>query len=63
MTRFVITLQKYPQNLRTPPPPPPNSCFSESPKHIEIQSFEPKKIGPGLRIYENIRVPPGVKWT
>ena len=29
------------------------------PKNIEIQNFEPPENGPSLRMYENIRVPPG----
>ena len=32
--------------------------FLKTPKNIEIQNIEPKKISPSLRTYENIRVPP-----
>ena len=35
-----MTPQKYPQNLQTPK----NIYFSENPKNIEIQNFEPKKM-------------------
>ena len=49
-----MTPKKYPQNVHTPK----NIHFSETPKNIEIQKFDPKKNGPSLRMYENIRVPP-----
>ena len=32
--------------------------FLKTSKNIEIQSFEPPKNDPSLRMYENIRVPP-----
>ena len=35
-----MTPKKYPQNFKTPK----NICFSEIPKNIEIQNFEPKKM-------------------
>ena len=44
-----MTPKKYPQNLHTPK----IYSFSETPKNIEIQDFEPS-----LRMCENIRVPP-----
>ena len=48
--------QKYPQSLHTPK----HIHFSENPKNIEFQNFEPPKNDPSLRtyMYENIRVPP-----
>ena len=49
-----MTPQKYPQNLHTPK----KIYFSENPKHIKIESFEPQKNDPSLRMYEIIRVPP-----
>ena len=49
-----MTPQKYPQNLHTPK----NIHFSDSPKNIEIQNFEPQKNDPSLCLYEIIRVPP-----
>ena len=50
----MITPKKYPHNLHTPK----NIHFSENPKNIEIQNFEPKKKDLSLRMYEKIRVPP-----
>ena len=49
-----MTPKKYPQNLHTPK----NIHFSENPKNIEIQIFEPPKSDPSLRMYETIRAPP-----
>ena len=53
-----MTPQKYPQNLHTPK----KIYFSENPKHIKIESFEPQKNDPSLRMYEIIRVPPPPPW-
>ena len=53
---FVMTQKKYPQNLHTPK----NIRFFWNPKNIEVQNFEPPKNSPSLRMYKNIRVPPGV---
>ena len=44
-----------------PPPPPPPIFLSENPKNIEIQNFEPPKMGQAYyiynaRLYENITV-------
>ena len=44
-----MTPKTYPQNLHTPKIPqkyPKNINFSETPKNIEIQKFEPLKILP-----------------
>ena len=49
-----MTPKTYPQNIHTPT----QIHFTEKPKNIEIQNFEPPKNGPSLRMYENIRVPP-----
>ena len=46
--------KNYPQNLHVQK----NIHFSENPKNIEIQSFEPKENDPSLRMYENISPPP-----
>ena len=52
-----MTPKKHPQDLHTQK----NIHFSETPKNIEIQNFEPpppKKYSLSLRMYENIRVSP-----
>ena len=61
LAQFCDDPKKYPQNLHTPQ----NNNFSENPKNIEIQNFEPPKNSPSLRMCENIRVqspppPPGL---
>ena len=38
--------------------PYPKKYFSENPKNIEIQSFEPQKNDPSVRMYKNIKVRP-----
>ena len=43
----MMTPKKYPQFHHTP------KHFFKTPKNIEIQNFK-QKIGPNLRIYENI---------
>ena len=48
-----MTPKKYPQNLHTQK----NIYFSENPKNIEIQNFEPKN-DLSLRIYEISEYPP-----
>ena len=53
LAQFCNDPQKYPQNLHTPK----NNNFSQNPKNIEIQNFEPKH-SPSLRMCEKIRVPP-----
>ena len=60
---------KYSPNLWRPPPPqypqnlhaPKIFIFLKAPRNIEIQNFEPPKNDSSLRMYENIRVPPGVR--
>ena len=52
-----MTKKKYPQSLHTPK----NILFSENPKNIEIQNFEPPKM---TRAYECMKTseyppPPG----
>ena len=50
--------KKYPENFHTPK----NIYFSESPKNIEIQNFEPKKMDRAyvcMKISEYPPPPPG----
>ena len=46
LAQFCDDPKKYPQNLHAPK----NIHFSENPKNIEIQNFEPQKNGPSLRM-------------
>ena len=59
-----MTQKKYEQNLHTPKK---KFIFLKTPKDIEIQNLTPppppKKNSPSLRMYINIRVPPGVGMT
>ena len=43
-----MTPQKYPQNHHTP-----KKSFSENPKNIAIQNFEPPKNDPSLRMFSD----------
>ena len=50
-----MTPKNYSQNIHTQK----NIYFSENPKNIKIQNFEPQKMdGAYIRMYENTRVPP-----
>ena len=55
IVQFCDDSQKYQQNIHTPKI---FFFFLKPPKNIDIQTFEPPKNCPSLRIYENIRVPP-----
>ena len=50
-----------PKNIHKIFIPQKYSFFWTPPKNIEIQNFEPPKNYLSLRMYENIRVPLGVK--
>ena len=49
-----MTLKKYPQNLHTKK----ILFFLKTPKNIEIQNLEPKKMTRAYVCFENIRVHP-----
>ena len=56
LAQFCDDPKKYPQNLHTPKK---IFIFLETPKNIEIQNFEPKKMG---RAYVSVKIseyPPG----
>ena len=50
-----MTPKKYPQNLHTPK----NIIFLKTPKNIEIQNFEPKKMGRAYVCVKISEYPPG----
>ena len=50
-----MTPKNHPQKIHTPK----IFIFLKTSKNIEIQNFEPQRISPSLRTYENIRVPGG----
>ena len=52
-----------PKNIHKIFIPPKNIHFSQNHQNIEIQNFEPPKNSPGLRMCENIRVPPPPLWA
>ena len=52
----------WPQKLSTKSPYPKNIYFSENPKNIEIQNFEPKKWPEPTYVW-NIRVPSPLLWV
>ena len=51
-----MTRKKYPQNIHTPK----NIHFSEYPKNIEIQNFEPQKIA---RAYVCVKISEYTPWA
>ena len=55
LAQFCDDPKKYPQNLHTPK----NIHFSENPKNIEIQNFEPKQMG---RAYVCVKISEYPPW-